>query len=512
MSNWIQAIGRRLNHTSSQATGDVLSDRLESYIAFQGYYNNTIYKSLANGGQREVLNGILGNAASADLEGLYNPVGRTVDLYQHVFGGEFGVDILAETENEALRDPLRDIWKWSNINQAKQQICQIGPNNGNCGLRILMKDDPRPEYRRVYIKPEHPRTILDVDLDDRGNVIEILLQYDLTRGVGEDRTLIRVREHLNRESFKTWRLDDKKGLVPFDTFSMEDNGKYSILENNLGFVPYVVLGHNQTGETWSTNAYYRAMGPIDRLNALATHINVQIHRHVKVKWFVAAAGEPPREIDLGDLSVAYVNTRMGTQGATMLPMVAPLNLNDAITQSQHLLEAIEDELPEIKATAGRFLSGQSGDTVAQLRKPAEDRIAVARINYEDALIRAQSIALSWGVLYGMWDIGTGKGDAEAAERAYQDGNEEHKFNTREVLPLTQVERNVVAQGYGSDVSLRERLRVRGIPEPRIDQIIKERDEEIAQEDERQAELAQQQQQATARADSQRPAAEGRTRP
>jgi hypothetical protein len=76
------------------------------------------------------------------------------------------------------------------------------------------------------------------------------------------------------------------------------------------------------------------------------------------------------------------------------------------------------------------LSGQSGETIAELRKPSSDLIATGRVNYEDGLIRAQMQALSVGILYDMWDLGTGMGSREAADRAYMGGFEDHKFNSR----------------------------------------------------------------------------------
>jgi hypothetical protein len=90
----------------------------------------------------------------------------------------------------------------------------------------------------------------------------------------------------------------------------------------------------------------------------------------------------------------------------------------------------------MKATDGQFLSHQSGGTVAQLRLPAEQRILGARTNIEADFIKAQQIALSLGILHGLWDLGTGMGTRAAADRAYEQGLEDHRFNKRSALPLT----------------------------------------------------------------------------
>lgn len=436
MTNWIAAVARRLR-AGRQQTGWVWTDRQLAYAMNDAYYSGSIYDTLANGGQRENINATLGNAAAADLGNLYNPVQNVVDLYLHVFGGAFGdaIQIVPQgTATPALADAIDRIWQWSNLTIAKQSLCRFAANQGCVGLRIVARNHADLTQRRVYLKVEHPRVIRDAELDDRGNVQAIQLEYDLTTGLAEDSQTITIREELTKDTIATWRVD-QGASVPFDLTTMSAGGPRASYPNALGVVPYVILRHTESGDTWGANAWSSARSPIDRLNALLSHIDVQIHRHVKVKWLIAVAGAAPIEIDLSDLSVVYVDTRNQTGTPLMQPLVAPLDLSGAISQAQLQLGIIEDRLPELKATGGKFLSNQSGETIAELRKPAEDKISLARASYEDALIRAQQIAVSWMVLLGMADVGTGTGDRAAADRAFQEGFEDHRFNTRPLLSV-----------------------------------------------------------------------------
>jgi hypothetical protein len=446
--DWIRALGRRFA-AQQPITGSAIQDRLASYRLFQAYYDNRIYDLQLYGGQREILNSLLGADAASDLSGIYNPVSQVVDLYQHVFGGEFGSDITAIPGPKADRilDPLKQVWTWSNLNVRKQEICQIGPTCGAIGLRIVADNDVVSAKRRVYIKPEHPETILDVSYDTRGNIKAVLLQYDIEAGLDENKTVTTLRELQTKDAFTLWTVVDGR-LTPYDSYP-----------NLLGVVPYVIVHHSPPkGGMWGLNAFYRVLPALDRLNFLIAHINKQIIRHVRATWLIEGTGAAPSAMDMSGNSILYVNSGNSIGKTAATPMVAPLSLADSIAEARMIVDFLEDALPELKATGGKFLSNQSGETVAQLRKPAEDRLQLARTNYEDGMVRAQQIALSLGVLYGLWDLGTGSDTRAAADAAYQGGYETHTFNTRGLLPLTEMERvQVVTAKQQAGISRRRSL-------------------------------------------------------
>lgn len=446
--NWLTALGRMLRGGPSQS-GWEWSDRYAAYELWNAYYTNRVYEAFAQGGQREHINDSLGNASAADLAGLYNPVAQVVDLYLNVFAGAFGDEIQIEptgAATPALVAAINQVWQWSNLTIEKQPLCRLAATHGSVGLRIVGRDHEDTTRRRVYIKPEHPKTIRDVQLDDRGNVEAIQLEYDLTVGLAEASKTVTIREQLEPDRIQTWRTQGETLLrfdlmgfaaagMPADAIGRFDRGEHADYANPLGVVPYVLLRHEHTGETWGHNAFYKARAPIDRLNALMSHTDIEIHRHVRATWLIAAAGAAPERITFDDLSVVYVDTRNATSNPMAQALVANLDLIGAANQAKLQIDLIEDMLPELKATAGKFLSGQSGETIAELRKPAEEKIGLARANYEDGLSRAQQIAVSYGILLGLWDVGTGSGSREAADRAYHDGYEDHRFNRRPLLQL-----------------------------------------------------------------------------
>ena len=485
-TSWLAAVGRLFRQGVPQ-TAWAWDDRAAMYALWDAYYANTVYERTAAGGQRDAINAELGNAAAADLQGLYNPVAQVVDLYLHVFSGAFGDEIQVEPLGQSqaaqasqspsppqparadqppnaglastppqpqqrtpappsspLVEAITQIWQWSNLTVEKQPLCRLAATHGCVGLRIVARDDDDDGRKRVYIKPEHPRTIRDARLDDRGNVEAIQLEYELTIGLAEAAKVITIREELTKSRIRTWRVQGSI-LTPFDllAFSADgmpvelvdqyNNGPGADYENALGVVPYVILRHEHIGDAWGRNAFYKARAPIDRLNSLVCHTDVQVHRHVRATWLVAAAGAAPQQFVFDDLKVIYIDTRSQTTNPMTQAMVADLDLEGARKQAELQIGLIEDMLPELKAVGGKFLANQSGETIAELRKPAEDAVLLARANYEAALVKAQQIAVSWGILLGLWNLGTGTGSCEAAERAFREGKEDHRFNKRPAL-------------------------------------------------------------------------------
>lgn len=453
-----QHLGNRdLNGTLVPFLDDISSRRV-LYRIWWGYYTNNIYESEVDGGLRRVVNDYLSDARVGNIAGLFNPIQRVVDTYQLVFDGNFGNQIKIDEKledgktpvNKAVPEALSKVWRWSNINKEKELLCRYTPTFGTCGIRIVAKNDPLPEKRRIYLKVEHPSRILDLEVDNHNNITQILLEYEIEEGDiaerfmanptgilddfrAERRTYL-IREYMSKDKF--WATRDDK---PYDMINKVENGPYSSYENISGIVPYVLVPQNYVGSPFGLPSFYGHERKVDHLNALVAHINQQIRHHVTATWFLEAGGPPPDRIEIGDMTVVYVQKELGqTSSASMTPIVANLNLADAITQVKTLQEELQNSMPELKATDGQFLSHQSGGTVAQLRLPAEQRIMSARSNYEDALVRAQKIALSLGILYEVpdFDLGTGTGSREAADEAYVSGAEDHKFNDRPALPLT----------------------------------------------------------------------------
>jgi len=458
-----QLLGFSTKDETSLSNDDLVSidERRQIFKVNESYYNNNVYDRLIDGGALDFINDFLGEAKANDLKGIFNPIKRIVEVYaQNVFGGTFGQEIrIADEVDEGqpihpnLRQYAKQVAKWSNFDQELKHYVRLGAMQGTVGIRVVSKvganfPDDDPTQRRVFLEFEHPTTVVDAQRDKRGNVKSLITEYIVSQGeltldtFGKGSKKIKVKELLTKD-FIEKRTQSTNGILSIVPFKF-GNRELPKLKNQLGVVPYVIVQHEKKQGLFGAWCFNGTERKIDTVNALSAHLDRQIIRHVKCVWTVATAGSPPTEFKFAGNNVVWFELDEGTSAPAIQPMVAGLSLSETIDKIKIMLSEIADSQPELKATDGEYLSGQSGETIAQLRLPAEQRIKSARTIYEDGLIRAMKIAFSWGILLGIFDFGTGTGTREAADAAYNSGALDFKFEDRDALPITRQEQLDIA--------------------------------------------------------------------
>lgn len=420
-------------------TVNVWQHRQDEYRQWELMYANQLYRQAKAGGMLEtIIRDVIcpGYQVSEESAGSivnhFNPIPGIVDAYQNVLRGQWGVDLRPAdlvgkrqtnpklVGSKDMPGPLDMLWARSNLDTSKELLQQMAANLGTVGLRVAAISDPDPRKCRVYLQLDHPGRIVDFETDARGNCLAVQLEYQALVGSAKDSHEVTVQELLTKESF----MRQVDGKVEIDQ------------ENELGVCPYVILRHRDDGTPWGKPAHYSSVETIHAINWLITNHAESVYDHMYPTWFATASGNAPETIKIGKKSVSYVKTDPGSVNPTLDPLVPTLN-QQAVTDFIAARKAeIKERQPEMILAGIEALANQSGETIARLLTPVEDRIRRARSMYEDALTRALQIGLSWGVMLNQWDLGTGMGSVEAADRAFQDGLEDFAFADRPALPMT----------------------------------------------------------------------------
>lgn len=420
---------------SADSVEPTREQRLERYRRNEAMLANTYYYPGSQGGYKEeVLTQLFEADDEAEIIGIFNPIAPVVDAYQNIFRGRFGYDIQIEATTGGADGPpvnpallptglnvIGKIWKDTNLDTQKEVMQRYAANLGTVGIRVIGRSDVDPLARRAFLQFEHPGKIFGFDEDERGNVTEIELEYEAQTGPIRDREVVKVKEVLGRNRFVK-EIDGKNVL--------DDQEQI----NPLGVCPYVVLRHSDNGTSFGAHAYQGSEDTIHALNLLFSNTAQSIYDHVWPTWFGTAGGDDPTEVEAGRYRMLYTRSDPDSPPAHVEPLVAPLDFQATVNFASQILDLLVQRNPELLFSFIRALSGQSGETIAKLQTAGIQRVLAAAGRYEDAISRAFKIAMSYGILYEMWDLGTGMGEVTAAEQAFREGREDFQFRPRPVLP------------------------------------------------------------------------------
>lgn len=370
---------------------DAYTARLFRYAHWGAYYDNTIYTSLIRYAAQ--------HRAAAHLykhtRGVYNPVTRLVDMYvDKVYGGVLDTDTL-ETGAVPIADAspgliraLRQVWVWSNWGVKKSLYVRTGTKCGDVALKIV---DDR-QRQKVRLEVLHPGKIRDVVTDDVGNVKTCVIEYERVEkdASGRDKTYV-YTETIDKEMFRTFKDGE-----PFAYYTDMEGRPVFEWANEYGFVPLVLCQHKDVGLDWGAPPFHASWRKIDELNDSASLINDYIRKAVVPMWWGAGIRKKEDLVVSQDErdQIPFVYAPANSQP---YPMVFPMDVSAALANIQELQQEIERDMPEL--ALHRLRSSGADLTAPGIRagfNDAIDKIQEARGNYDDALVRAQQMAVSIG--------------------------------------------------------------------------------------------------------------------
>jgi hypothetical protein len=451
-----------LQKAQEQVNQRAIYEMLELY-----YQNNGLYDVIAMSGYET---GIWTEA----MKPLGNPANRCVEYYvSTVWPGPIEQALPIVTDNERIIEPIMQIWKWSNWGVNKQLSMRWFANLGDMFIKVPTRSNSEGRVDQVFLQLVKPNYVTDLDEDERGYLTYIRMDIPFIKREGDKTKPLTRTEVWDKlqNSFRVWEHD--KG--PDEELNrlgdpIENRG---ITEFGFDFIPVVHGKFRDTGEDRGVCAYMHTLDKIDELNRMITRLHQIMFRWNKTHLVVKAnamdpSGRPmaPPKIERSD---DRENDEVTDSDIYFMPGVSDIgalvpNIDYAayVTEIKRQIDEIEQDLPELAYYRMRELGSQiSGKAVRLLLTSAIDRALEARGNAEEALARANQMALTIGGIAGLFkDIGT-----------YESGDFEHAFAEREVIPVPESEQaEIVRTETGAGVPLVVSLRRHGWSEDQIKEV------------------------------------------
>lgn len=416
----------------------------DTYAALEFYYhNNGLYALLQ---QDLMTNGLW----TEGMLGLRNPAHRVVEFYvAKLWPGMLPEALPIVAENERIIEPIQQVWGWSNFGAQKQVFSRWFACFGDAFLKIATRGDPD----QVYFQNLKPQYVTDIQTDERGYLTHARIDIPLSSsGNGELRRYYHT-EIWDKPSqlFRRWSSNNGP-ITPEERLGNPVESK-PLSDFGIDFIPIVHAKFQDVGETRGMGAFTHALDKIDEANRMATRLHQLLYRFNDVIWAVSANGMDPTGRPLpapvingdvlsgstGDSQTTTISS--GTKVArlpgnsSLESLVPDLKYDDALQILNAHMQEMERDLPEMAyyrlREQGRDLSGRA---IRYLLSDAVDKVKEARGNCETVLARANAMALTIGQNLGIFSgIGT-----------YENGDFDHSFSDREVIPLSESEKREIA--------------------------------------------------------------------
>jgi len=411
------------------------SGRQTRYALLWSLYENTAYRSIHS--WATAYKSTFGLYKYA--RNLYNPAYRLGEFWKaQLWGGTLDLDTARAgvlpivARYDPVRKAIAQIWRWSNWT-IKKDVCTLwGSVLGDVAIKVI--DDT--DRNKTYLELVHPATLADVQLDPFGNVKAYTIQEQ--------------RSHpLNASQEVTYTETAERGAgeeVIFRTYMNGQpwpwNGAAAEWVEPYGFIPLVLIQHNNVGLDWGWSELHPALSKIREVDDLASLLTDQIRITVRAPWLFTGADkahpiqvagrdstddipEPGRE----EMLILYAKDPQAKAQA----LIADLDIAGALAHIEALLRELERDYPEMRFDNLRLTGTVSGRTLQVARQPVETKVLQRRAAYDDALVRAQNMAVAIAGYRGQLD-GFGLS-------SYAAGQLDHSIGARPVFDVTQTDRD-----------------------------------------------------------------------
>lgn len=393
------------------ADGEAFADwgsRQTRYAVYWAFYENTAYRDIHTWARQYKVNYQLYRY----IRNIYNPAYRIGEIWKGLLmggildpaagdGEEIRSALPIQTPHANLRPAIAQLWEDSNWQVRKDLYTLWGSVLGDVALQVV--DDA--ERQKVYLDVVYPGIIKSVTMDNYGNVKGYVYEYEaIDPEDSSGKRKVTYREECSRSGdavvYQTYRNN-----APYAW-----NGEAAEWTEPYGFVPLVVIKHNDIGLDWGWSELHAARAKIHELDDVASKLTDYIRKSVDAPWLLAGVSPPPKSTpttsgrtpttDRPEPEREEIPMLYGPAGAQPHPLIAPLSIADVNTHIGSILEELERDYPELQVDRRTAAGEISGVALRIARKPVEKKARARRAIYDNGLVRAQQMALAIGGHWG----------------------------------------------------------------------------------------------------------------
>jgi hypothetical protein len=402
------------------------------------------------------------------LKAIGNPTNQVVEFYAAVLPGP---DMVIQSDNLNLAEPIRKLWKWSNFDALRVVLARENAMLGDSFVKVVQND----ARTRVYFQMIDPEYVVDFDVDARGNVVWIRIdvprQRRLANGTLEPYTEIEVWSKAE-QSYRLWEYDQRNGPV----YSLDDDlarlkqpkVEMPLAAFGIDFVPFVHIPFRRVpGEARGQAAVWPSIEKIVNLDLILTALHQNYFAYDRPTTTLespsvtsSGLGAPPPMIKQGNIDDGQTNViNWGRDKLFRLPSgwtikhtVPDINFAAGLAIVQDYWTMLVRERAElIWSMLAELGSNTSGVALKTMAAKAEAMGREARANWEQGVVRADMMGLTMMVGARLAEASIGSFDSPDPATSF-----DHAFEERPILPVVEMDEAQAelakAQGFAAWVA------------------------------------------------------------
>lgn len=374
------------------------SDIFDSYEARLARYRlNTIY---AENKQYSALNRVRYSwryvKRYRHMRAIYNFISRLIDLeVNKTYGGEIDWAgdlktgaipiILGKKTNPIATECIMQILEWSNFGDGKDLYVRNGATLGDSFLKGVTVFNDDGSANKVYIEVLDPHKVKDFDLDERGNVKRIVIEYWKTdETTGKDWL---YREEIDKEWFRFYRDDDL----------------YDSYENTYKFVPVTHTPHKHVvgGKKSGVTSFHNTLEKLDELNDGASVAKDGQRKASNPMLIMRGGSLGTPDPDLLERDGLYV-FNLPKADMVLDTITVATDTAGAIATMEREDSEIQSDNPALSLQNMRKQGGElSGVAIENYYSDASDSLEAIQGRYNNRLIRMLQMCLTMAGMMGL---------------------------------------------------------------------------------------------------------------
>lgn len=338
------------------------------------------------------------------MRAIYNFISRLIDLeVNKTYGGriDWAGDlktgaipiVLARNMNPILIECIKQILEWSNFGDGKDLYVRNGSTLGDSFLKSVTVMNEDGTGNKVYIEVLDPHKVRDFDLDERGNVKRIVIEYWKTDENGKDWLF---REEIDKEWFRFYRNDEQ----------------YDSYENTYGYVPVTHTPHKHVvgGKKSGVTSFHNTLEKLDELNDGASVAKDGQRKATNPMLVMRGGSLGTPDPDLLERDGLYV-FNLPKADMVLDTITVATDTAGAIATMEREDSEIQSDNPALSLQNMRKQGGElSGVAIENYYSDASDSLEAIQGRYDERLIRILQMALTMAGMMGLdgfpFDLGS----------------------------------------------------------------------------------------------------------